>query len=276
MCELLALGFDVPIRPTISFRGLPAGGNDSPNGWGVACYPDDAVAALVLKEAREIHRSSLVGVVSQGLLPPSRIHVAHIRRGKDVRHANTHPFARILNGREYVFAHNGTLRWSPGELDPKAFPPLGTTDTERAFGHLLTHYGDLLAGRNWTGVHRAFQAINRCKNEQGRVSTFNCVLSDGEFLAVYRDLTGHKELWRVERRPPYDPDRVVRMKVIAPDDEFSEIDLKLDENGGRIDGGYIFATRQLTDEQWVALEPGRLDIVIGGAVIYSSVNPEAE
>jgi glutamine amidotransferase len=240
MCELLALGFDVPIRPTISFRGLP---------------PD---------------------VVRRGLLPPSRIHVAHIRRGEGVRHANTHPFSRILKGREYVFAHNGTLRWSPGELDPGVFPPLGTTDTERAFGHLLTNHADLLAGRNWAGLHRAFQAINRCKNEQGRVSTFNCVLSDGEFLAVYRDLGGHKGLWRVERRPPYDLDRVVRMRVIAEDDEYTEIDLHLDEAGDRVDGGYVYATRQLTNEEWVRLEPGALEIVIGGVLAYSAVGPKKE
>jgi len=46
-CELLALCFNVPIRPTLSFRALPAGRLDNPNGRGVACYPDDNRSALV-------------------------------------------------------------------------------------------------------------------------------------------------------------------------------------------------------------------------------------
>jgi hypothetical protein len=66
------------------------------------------------------------------------------------------------------------------------------------------------------------------------------------------------------------------MKVIEPDDEYTEIGLKLDEQGGRNDGGYVFATRKLTDEAWVALEPGELDIVIGGTLAYSAVKPEDE
>jgi hypothetical protein len=32
----------------------------------------------------------------------------------------------------------------------------------------------------------------------------------------------------------------------------------------------------LTDEAWVALEPGELDIVIGGTLAYSAVKPEDE
>lgn len=272
MCELLALCFDVPIRPTLSFRGLPAGGPDSPNGWGVACYPDDGPAALVVKEAREIHRSPLVAVVQQGLLPASRIHLAHIRRGKDVRHANTHPFSRVSGGREYVFAHNGTLRFPPGEPEVSGLPPLGTTDTELAFGHLLTRYAEVIRDHDWAGLHRAFQSINGFKDGGGRSSTFNCLLSDGEFLAVYRDLGGHKGLHKVERRPPYDPDRVVRMKVIEAD-EYDEIDLRLDEKGGRSDGGYVFATRPLTTEEWVPLQAGGLEVVIRGALVYSSAAP---
>jgi len=207
------------------------------------------------------------------MLPSSKIHVAHLRRGKDVRHANTHPFSRVFDGREFVFAHNGTLHCSPGDLDAEDFPSLGSTNSELSFGHLLTRHAGVIRESDYPGMHAAFQAIDRYKGVDGRESTFNCTLSDGEYLAVYRDLGGHKELHRVERRPPYSPDRLVRMEVIDSNDEFSELERWRDEKRERRDGGYVFAPRRLTNEDWNALPSGQLEIVKGGELIYSSRSP---
>jgi predicted glutamine amidotransferase len=66
VCELLGISINRPERPVYAFRGLEHGSKDdpdwrksNPDGWGVACYPDDGLAPLVLKEAAAAHASPL-------------------------------------------------------------------------------------------------------------------------------------------------------------------------------------------------------------------------
>src|SRR4029077_10431799 len=60
--------------------------------------------------------------------------VAHVRRKTRGRASleNTHPFKRVLWGRHFTFAHNGTL---PNNTRPRlrAEHPVGETDSEHAF-----------------------------------------------------------------------------------------------------------------------------------------------
>jgi len=42
MCELLGMSFNLPVRPSISFRGFRHRGEENPDGWGIAFYPDEA------------------------------------------------------------------------------------------------------------------------------------------------------------------------------------------------------------------------------------------
>jgi len=48
MCELLAMSFNLPVRPNISFRGFRHRGESNPHGWGIAFYPDES--AQIIKE----------------------------------------------------------------------------------------------------------------------------------------------------------------------------------------------------------------------------------
>jgi predicted glutamine amidotransferase len=57
MCELLALGFNQPIRPALSFRGFRHRGARNRDGWGVARY--DGPAAQVIKEPVTSEHSGL-------------------------------------------------------------------------------------------------------------------------------------------------------------------------------------------------------------------------
>ena len=77
-----------------------------------------------------------------GVVPGSRAgsYLAHVRHktiGGEPNHADTHPFARELGGRDYCFAHNGTLDGPAWELPLGAYRPVGETDSERFFCHLL-------------------------------------------------------------------------------------------------------------------------------------------
>ena len=72
--------------------------------------------------------------------PESRTYIAHVRHktmGGEPTHADTHPFAREMGGRDYCFAHNGTLDGPAWDLPLGHHRPLGETDSERFFCHLL-------------------------------------------------------------------------------------------------------------------------------------------
>src|ERR1043165_7089841 len=73
-----------------------------------------------------------------GLL--SSIYVAHVRQrttGSAPTHADTHPFSRELNGRDYCFVHNGTLTGDFWQRPLGRFRPVGATDSEYFFCLLL-------------------------------------------------------------------------------------------------------------------------------------------
>lgn len=93
---------------------------------------------MVIKEAAPSVSSSLLDFLSRYGRIRSRIFIAHVRRASagSVVYRDTHLFLRELNGREYVFAHNGTLR-SLERLELGRFRPVGETDPEYAFCHLL-------------------------------------------------------------------------------------------------------------------------------------------
>lgn len=109
MCELLALSFNEPVRPDISFRGFRRRGEENPDGWGMGFFPDKSVE--IIKEPIKAGKSYLSRVVKDYPRIRSKLFIAHVRNATkgSVSHMNTHPFQRELNGREYVFAHNGTI-----------------------------------------------------------------------------------------------------------------------------------------------------------------------
>lgn len=210
MCELLALSSSQPARLTNSLRTLAsrAGAADSPHdGWGVALYQGLDVA--LFREAAAAADSSLVRYLeSEG--PAAGVAIAHIRHATrgDVSLANTQPFVRTLGGRKHVFAHNGDL---PGifqneAFDSGGFRPVGHTDSEHAFGALLSQLSPLWALGSPTlddrrSVLAAFAADLRT------LGPANFIYSDGEALFAHghrriQPASGHVEppgLWWLQR-----------------------------------------------------------------------------
>ena len=260
MCELLALCFNVRVDFRLSIRVFRGRGVENPDGWGVAFYPDRA--ALVIKESASSVDSGLLGFLSGYGRVRSKIFIAHVRRASagSVAYRNTHPFLRELGGREYVFAHNGTLN-GVEQLRLGRFRPVGETDSERAFCYLL-------AGIEERGVTRwgygDFEWLHGRLRELDGLGTFNCLLSDGEYLFAYHDEEGYNGLHYVWRAAPFPRVRLV--------DEDFEVDLQeLKEPGER---GYVIATRPLTDEGWLRFAPGELVVFRDGVIVYRSSMPE--
>src|SRR6478672_143927 len=123
MCEVMGLCFARPLAAHISIREFRSRGNENADGWGLAWYPDHSLA--VVKEPICWQASQYTDFLETYHRLRSPIYVAHVRHktvGGEPTHADTHPFARELNGRDYCFAHNGTLHgfadWPLGRFRP--------------------------------------------------------------------------------------------------------------------------------------------------------------
>lgn len=93
---------------------------------------------------------------------------------------NTHPFSRELYGREWCFAHNGTiLRDLP---KPRFYTSMGETDSERAFCIIMDRLRDLGEDADLAVIS---EVIERTAREFSSLGDFNFLMSDGERLYAF-------------------------------------------------------------------------------------------
>ncbi|HEY7427099.1 MAG TPA: class II glutamine amidotransferase [Gemmataceae bacterium] len=257
MCELMGLSFARPISADFSIREFAGRGTENADGWGLAWYPDRAVA--VVKEPVRWGQTPYTTFLENYPALRSSLYIAHVRRrtiGVEPTYADTHPFARELNGREYCFAHNGTLRGRIWELPLGRYRPVGVTDSERAFCYLLETIArqaePLRSEEDWRALHRELTQFN----ELGQL---NCLLSDGERLFCYHDQAGYKGL--------------TFRKVHLRDGEtrrFEDEELKIDLAEGAVNHGFVVATNPLSHSGWQRFLPGELIVLEKGIICFSS------
>lgn len=160
MCELFAMSSRVPTTVGFSLERLARhGGAEGPHrdGWGVAFY--EGRDAFLLREPRAASESELVCFIGENA-PPSALVLSHIRLAThgDRSLRNTQPFGRELGGRMHLFAHNGDLDGIDRRkaFTPGRFTPVGDTDSELAYCHLLKRLAPL-----WDGVHERIPALDK-------------------------------------------------------------------------------------------------------------------
>jgi predicted glutamine amidotransferase len=253
MCELLGMECNVPTDIVFSFSGLALrGGLKGPHadGWGLALY--EGRAARIFLEPAAAAQSPLAIYLRQNPIK-TLLAIAHVRkrtRGK-VTLANTHPFSRELWGRQFVFAHNGTVK-NVRRLPLGRFHPIGDTDSEYAFCALMhrldrsfREYPRTKADL-WKTVASAGKAI-------GAQGTFNFLLGDGTHLYA-RCAT---KLHYLIRKAPF------RSATLADDDlsvDFSEVTTPRDRVA-------VIATAPLTrDEVWTQGAPNSMWVFDQGAL----------
>jgi glutamine amidotransferase len=186
----------------------------------------------------------------------SRIVVSHVRwasRG-DISYVNTHPFVRRLWGRDWVFAHNGTVS---GIIEDPGYKlewchPVGETDSEHAFCYIL----EKLSGLRYRGLESLAARLWGLADEIGRYGKFNFLLSDGEYLFAYMNRIG--TLHYLLRHPPHhglvrllDEDYEARLEELKASDEYAA----------------IVATEPLSDEEWSPMSPGTLYVFYNGDLL---------
>lgn len=260
MCELLGMSFNEPVRPNISVKGFRKKSERNPDGWGVAYYPDESVQ--VIKEPLEAGESFLSEFIRNYNEISTEIFIMHVRKSSigSVSHKNTHPFVRELNGKEYVFAHNGSLK-EFSRLITGRFKPVGQTDSEHVFCYILNQIESRKI-LHWNAEH--FLWLSRLLVEINSYGKFNCIFSDGEYLFCYNDVNDFKDFCLVKRKAPYENIRLL-------DDEV-EVDLFVEKQPSQY--GYIMATNPLTNESWESYLPGELKVFKKGEIIFSNLLKE--
>ncbi|MBY0526192.1 MAG: class II glutamine amidotransferase [Gemmataceae bacterium] len=256
MCELMGMSFAKPIAVNFSIREFALRGEENADGWGLAWYPDQSLA--IVKEPVKWRASAYTGFL-ENYTHQSSITIAHVRHGTTggpPTHADTHPFSRELNGLDYCFAHNGTIVGPFWELPLGRFKPIGRTDSEHVFCHVLEEVAQrgasLATEDDWRWLHGKLRALNR----QGRV---NCLLSDGKRLFCYHDIQGWKGLhfcnfW-------------IREKGQRLADAQLGVDLEERES---VNHGFVVATQPLSSKGWRSFQPGELLVLEDGTARFSS------
>ena len=253
MCELFGLSSNKAVRVSFTWRGFRKRGRIHRDGWGVAWYLDENLVGLV-KEPRPAPESPIARLMVQGV--SSRIVISHVRWASKggISYVNTHPFVRRLWGRDWVFAHNGTVL---GVFESPKYKlewcrPVGETDSEYAFCYIL----EKLSGLQDRGLESLAVRLWGLAEEMGRHGKFNFLLSDGEHLFAYMNERG--TLHYLLRHPPHqglvrllDEDYEVKLEELKAPDEYAA----------------IIATVPLTDEEWKSMRPGALHVFHNGDLL---------
>ena len=208
---------------------------DNPDGWGFAWW-EGGVFHLA-KEPLPAHRSALFEELSAKTR--SNLIVAHVRKAKFPpvnALKNTHPFLRTCCSKVWVFAHNGLVPdiVEMEQANGKAVCwPIGETDSEYAFCHLLSHLAqNSNDGAPVANAPVSFTSLAMVSELVASHGKFNFLMSDGEHLIAY----GHDRLHYLER------------------------------SGAPADSAMIATEPLPGNEGWVSFEPGELRIYRFGRI----------
>lgn len=246
MCELLGMECNVPTDIVFSFTGfVQRGGKTGPHadGWGLALYEGKFAHTFI--ESRPAHASALADYLRSHPMK-TLLAVAHVRKktkgGPSIE--NTHPFVRVMWGRHWSFAHNGTL---PDIARHRlvGYTPLGETDSEHAFCWML----DQLRGAFPSGYpkdrKKLWQAVADFGGVLGAEGKFNFLMGDGEHLYARCG----SQLCYIVRKAPFG-------KATLRD---AEIQIDFAAETTPKDRVAVIATEPLTrDETWTFGKPGTL------------------
>lgn len=254
MCELLGMSCNVPTDIVFSFSGLKQRGGKTgqhADGWGLALYEKNVARTFL--EPTAAAKSPLARFVADNPIK-TLVAIGHIRKRTrgTVSLANTHPFVRELWGRHWVFAHNGTVKGARA-LKLGRFRPLGTTDSEHAYCHLLEVLRSDL--REYPRAPRElFEAVASIGKKIGARGSFNFLLSDGRHLFA-RCAT---KLTYIVRKAPFGVARLADEDVAV---DFSAVTTPRDRVA-------IVTTVPLTtNETWTHGEPGTMWVFDRGRMV---------
>lgn len=251
MCQLLGMNCNTPTDICFSFTGFQARGgltDHHRDGWGIAFF--EGAGCRVFLDPRPSIDSKVAELVRNYPIRSLNV-IAHIRKATHGQIAleNTHPFMRELWGQYWIFAHNGDLKAYDPPLSGR-FEPVGGTDSERAFCHIL----DTLAIRHPKtppSLDVLHEALVTLATDIGAHGEFNFLLSNGRVLFAHCA----SRLTYIIRQAPFAEAHLTDQDVSV---DFSEVTTPADRVA-------VVATTPLTDnEDWTPIEPGTLLTFVEG------------
>lgn len=245
MCQLLGMNCNVPTDICFSFEGFHVRGgltDHHRDGWGIAFF--EGQGCRVFLDSKATIESPVAELVRKYPIRSKNV-IAHIRKATQglVSLENCHPFQRELWGRYWIFAHNGNLEnFCPVTLE--FFRPVGQTDSERAFCHVLeTLWREFPA--EYPGGMAIHPVLEKVAGEIAAHGNFNFLLSNGEFLFAYCSTNLHY----LVRKAPFGDAHLIDQDITI---DFSQV-------AGVNDKVAVIASFPLTDnEVWTAFAPGQL------------------
>ncbi|MDK2464403.1 MAG: class II glutamine amidotransferase [Candidatus Korarchaeota archaeon] len=158
----------------LALRGKSSDGLGHPHGWGILGLRRGHVVEYH-RSTEPAWRASLDEAFRADLL------ILHARKASkgEVRLENTHPLVRLVGGRFWGLAHNGTIHGWEGLLEEgEREEMLGSTDTEALLIH-LSKAGDLQS---------VMERLSELKESVDRlgVESITCLLTDGSSLLACR------------------------------------------------------------------------------------------
>lgn len=224
-------------------------------GWGIAWWENGH--PTVLKEPIPADESQFAARLANDH-PASEVFIVHVRAATvgEPTVENSHPFQAEALGRDWVFAHNGTVR-DLERLNTGRYAALGTTDSELAFHHLLTRLELRADGDPLSDDAIADEVLVAGRELSTHDSRVNFLLSDGTTLFAYHD--GHKTLHVMEKHA------ADLGEIGMADDDYT---LSLELGDAPAERAVIVASVPLTDEPgWRKLAAGSFLVIRGGEVV---------
>ena len=261
MCQLLGMNSRLPASLTLSFTGFSQRGgctDHHADGWGIAFFEsEDATPGKGVRYFVDKEGASTSAIANMLRSYPIKSHnvVAHVRKATvgAVSLENCHPFVRELWGRYWVFAHNGDLKNYAPPLHG-SFRPVGHTDSELAFCWLLQELTKSHA--SVPSVQELTCTLAELVPKIAKHGTFNFLLSNGQALWAHASTKLHYVL----RQHPF-------TEVHLKDDDVS-VDLA-DLNGPEDRLAIVVTEPLTTNEDWVAMAPGELQVFVDGVIAGS-------
>ncbi len=185
MCELFGLSGREKVNIGQELREFYSHAPENPNGWGI--FLRDDKLSFMDKEDKRADRSSYLRSLLSGRVR-AKDAIAHIRLatiGYD-EISNTHPFTGYdLSGREWIFAHNGTI-FEGESLNKYVYEQDGETDSERIFLYLLDCMNSAIKeNQGPLNEDERFDVIQEIVTELSPKNKLNLLIYDGEVLYVH-------------------------------------------------------------------------------------------
>lgn len=236
MCELLAIIANKEVPITLSWSSFKNRANYNGDGWGLTIH-----RAGVFEIYKNFISANEDPVVNEFLDPQFKSHLllSHVRDAVTPEKSmeNTQPFTAAIEGNEWAFV--GTMNKfcgvTSGFKETVKDRCQGTTGTEVLFHMLAKEIGNDSVEEIIRALRNQIQKVIKDISPNAK---FSFILSNGAETFAFRF---RKPLYYLNRKPPYDSERV---KMID-----SDFEICLGDEKDKSEFATILATTKMTTEE---------------------------